>query len=183
MAEIEDLEKRVSQLERRLRDTAIVATSLALAMVLFMGFTWKSIPRKAAEALQNETVKEAEKQAQSSAASAESAASSAAEMAGRAKSAAESAEEKASRIERIEGERISDLEVRLTSWASEHTPGVVVPYGNFGDRWFDLKCRAGEIVVGYGFEISAFINASGPGVDREGKTRVPQKFRIHCARR
>ena len=53
-------EERVAKLERTLRDVKVAGIVIGLALAIFLGYTWASIPRQIADTLKGEAVKPAE---------------------------------------------------------------------------------------------------------------------------
>jgi len=108
-----DLEKRIDKLERRWRDVAIAAGAISLALVLFLGYTWQSIPRRVADALQDTAIKRAEEKAVASAEAADKEWRRAKSAASSAESALNRATAAANNVEKVESARISAIEDRL----------------------------------------------------------------------
>lgn len=157
----EKLEERVSKLEQTIRDAKIAGSVLAFALVLFLGYTWTSIPRRAADAIEGEAVREAENAAIASAESARGAADSALASAAKAKSQLEMASTIVAELESTESARLTQMQGQLDGLSARHEQDVVLWGVNSGDEiyWSSDEGRTWHRVPGGLKQI-----AVGPGI-------------------
>lgn len=98
-----DLEERIERLERRVRDAAVFATAVTIGFILFLVYTWQTVPSRVADALNQSVIKQAEDQAVASAVKAGSAQRRAESAARSSEAELDRAKATADRVELVEG--------------------------------------------------------------------------------